>query len=144
MQISRGNNSRTLRINNAKFSGNCFYMNTNLYWDFQICISVPLTKQQNSLYHALSWSDSRLSSWWRFSLEVPLVVPVIAREALYWNDCNFWWKAELYTLSCIRWWSRWGFTYKQFRGSRQIFEDLRNRRTVLLTCLQDRRNWRDK
>ena len=26
----------------AKFSGYCFYMNTNIYGDFQICISVPL------------------------------------------------------------------------------------------------------
>ena len=37
------NNSRILRIKNAKFSGCCFYMNTNIYWDFQICISVPLS-----------------------------------------------------------------------------------------------------
>ena len=33
---------RILRIKNAKFSGYCFYRNTNVYWDFQICISVPL------------------------------------------------------------------------------------------------------
>ena len=30
------NNSRILRIKNAKFSGYCFYMNTNIYEDFQI------------------------------------------------------------------------------------------------------------
>ena len=29
-------------IQNAKFSGYYFYMNTNLWRDFQICISVPL------------------------------------------------------------------------------------------------------
>ena len=30
-------------IKNANFSGYCFYMNTNIWVDFQICISVPLT-----------------------------------------------------------------------------------------------------
>ena len=33
---------RILRIKNAKFPGYCFYINTNIYGDFQICISVPL------------------------------------------------------------------------------------------------------
>ena len=36
------NNSIILRIRNAKFSGYCFYMNTNIKRDFQICFSVPL------------------------------------------------------------------------------------------------------
>ena len=31
-----------LRIKNPKFSGYCFYVNTNIQWDFQICVSVPL------------------------------------------------------------------------------------------------------
>ena len=30
LQISRANNSRSLRIQNAKFSGYCLYMNTNI------------------------------------------------------------------------------------------------------------------
>ena len=38
---SRANNLRTLRIKNMKFSGYCFCMNTNIYGDFNICISVP-------------------------------------------------------------------------------------------------------
>ena len=37
-----GYNSRILRIKNAKFSGYCFYINTNMLGDFQICIRVPL------------------------------------------------------------------------------------------------------
>ena len=37
------NNSRTLRIKNAQFSGYYFYINTNIKGDFKICISVPLT-----------------------------------------------------------------------------------------------------
>ena len=45
LQTSRTNNSRILRITNAKFSGYCFYMNTNIYRDFQICIWVPLNKE---------------------------------------------------------------------------------------------------
>ena len=43
LQTSRASNSRILKIKNAKYSGYCFYMNTNIYRDFQICISVPLT-----------------------------------------------------------------------------------------------------
>ena len=35
-------NSIIPRIKNAKFSGYCFYLNTNLYGDLQICINVPL------------------------------------------------------------------------------------------------------
>ena len=36
------NNSITLWIKNANFSGYYFYENTKIYGDFQICISVPL------------------------------------------------------------------------------------------------------
>ena len=38
------NNSRILTIKNANFSGLFFYMNLNIQEDFQICISVPLSK----------------------------------------------------------------------------------------------------
>ena len=31
-----------------KFSGYCFYINTNLWGDFQICISVPLIEEYKS------------------------------------------------------------------------------------------------
>ena len=37
------NNSIILSIQNAKFSG-YFYMNTDIWRDFQICISVPLNE----------------------------------------------------------------------------------------------------
>ena len=42
VQTSRADNSRILTIKIAKFSGYNFYMNTNIYGNFQICISVPL------------------------------------------------------------------------------------------------------
>ena len=42
MQILRVNNSRILTIKNAKFSGYYFYMNRNIWRDFQFCISLPL------------------------------------------------------------------------------------------------------
>ena len=42
LQTSRANNSIILRIKSAKFSGHCFYMNTNINRDFQVCINVPL------------------------------------------------------------------------------------------------------
>ena len=34
-------------IENAKFSGHCFYMKTNIEKDFRICISVPLNMFKN-------------------------------------------------------------------------------------------------
>ena len=34
-------------IENAKFSGHCFYMKANIEEDFQICISVPLNMFKN-------------------------------------------------------------------------------------------------
>ena len=40
---------RILRIKNAKLSRYCFYTNTNIYGDFQICISVPLSCNANNL-----------------------------------------------------------------------------------------------
>ena len=43
LRISRENNWRILRSENAKFSWYCFYMNTNIQGDLQICISVPLS-----------------------------------------------------------------------------------------------------
>ena len=43
LQTSRASNSRILRIKKVKSSGYCFYLNTNIYIYFQICISVPLT-----------------------------------------------------------------------------------------------------
>ena len=42
IQTSRVNNSRVLRIQNAKFSGYCFHMYTIIQAAFQICMSVPL------------------------------------------------------------------------------------------------------
>ena len=43
------NNSGILRIQNAKFSGYHFYMNTNIWRDFQIWISVPLISSLEEL-----------------------------------------------------------------------------------------------
>ena len=43
----RGNNSRILRIRNARFSGYCFHVMTNIQVDSQICISVSLISELN-------------------------------------------------------------------------------------------------
>ena len=43
----RGNNSRILRIRNARFSGYCFHIITNIQVDSQICISVSLISELN-------------------------------------------------------------------------------------------------
>ena len=53
LQTSRASNSRILKIKNAKFSGYCFYIKTNIYGDFQICVSVPL----NVSFSALPLAD---------------------------------------------------------------------------------------
>ena len=47
--FSRENNQTILKIKNAKFSWYCFYMNANIYGDFQICISVPLSYSSDSV-----------------------------------------------------------------------------------------------
>ena len=47
-------------IENAKFSGYCFYMNTNIQGDFKICISVALRttdshfRDQGEVRHSIS------------------------------------------------------------------------------------------
>ena len=38
----RVSNPRIITIKNVKLSGHYFYMNLNIWGDFQICISVPL------------------------------------------------------------------------------------------------------
>ena len=58
LQTSRANNSRIVRIKNAKFSGYCFYMNKNIHGDFQICISVPLMQDSEFHKRRLQWSWS--------------------------------------------------------------------------------------
>ena len=40
------NNSRTVTLKNAKFSGHYFYTNSNILGDFQICISLPLNQRR--------------------------------------------------------------------------------------------------
>ena len=40
-------NTRIPRTKNAKLSEHYFYLNTNIYGDFQICISVPLNMQND-------------------------------------------------------------------------------------------------
>ena len=46
IQTLQANNSRILKIQNAKFSGYYVYMNTNIWRDFQICISAPVRQRQ--------------------------------------------------------------------------------------------------
>ena len=54
IQTSQVNKAGNLRIKIEKFSENCFYMNPNIYSNFQICINVTLTR------HLLSITDSLL------------------------------------------------------------------------------------
>ena len=50
LQTSLANNSRILRIKYAKFPGYCFYMNKNIYGDFQIRISIHLRDRKETCF----------------------------------------------------------------------------------------------
>ena len=55
IQTLRVNNSWILRILNAKFSGYYFYMNINIWRDFQICISVSLIFVTLFFHYLANW-----------------------------------------------------------------------------------------
>ena len=60
MKNLRANNSRALRIKNAKFSEYRFHMNTNMLRDFQICISVHLINYLKQNVIAKIWATRTL------------------------------------------------------------------------------------
>ena len=106
-------------------------------------MSVLYGWNQSSLYHLLRLSDSRQSPWWVFSLEVPLIITVIARKALFWNySCQ---KATLYACSSIiSPWSRWCLTNNS-KALGKTLGNFRNRPTVyLLIYKTDKTDWRNK
>ena len=53
----RANISRIFRDKNAKFSGYCFYINTKIYGDFQICINIPLNISRPIYFKKISAQD---------------------------------------------------------------------------------------
>ena len=61
IQTLRVINSRILMIQNVKCSGYQFYKNTNIWKNFQICISVPLSSDFN-LFQRIAILDSKLST----------------------------------------------------------------------------------
>ena len=63
--------SRILRNKNAKFSGYCFYLKANIYWDFEICISVPL-----------KWIMSNINN---YKLIVPIILLIIYIHSFFNN-----------------------------------------------------------
>ena len=60
-----------------------------------------LENQHSFLYRLLFSRVSKPSSSHSFSLDVPLIAPVIANVALYWIECSFWWNDALYACSYI-------------------------------------------
>ena len=62
IQVFWVNNSRILRIKNAKLSGYSFHMNPNIQWNFQICIIVPLNFSGKAKYNE---EMSNNESLWR-------------------------------------------------------------------------------
>ena len=93
------------------------------------CFPVKIWKFLRTLF--LQYTSGRL---------LLLMVPLINREALYGNDCYFWWKTKLYVWSCIiiSSWSRWGIT-NNIEVLGKTFRNFCNRATLSLTRLQDRR-----
>ena len=62
IQVFWVNNSRILRIKNAKLSGYSFHTNPNIQWNFQICIIVPLNFSGKAKYNE---EMSNIESLWR-------------------------------------------------------------------------------
>ena len=62
IQVFWVNNSRILRIKNAKLSGYSFHMNPNIQWNFQTCIIVPLNFSGKAKYNE---EMSNNESLWR-------------------------------------------------------------------------------
>ena len=78
IQTLRANNSRILSIQNAKFSGYHFSINTDIWRDFQICISVPLriweiTVFQDSVIILMHWDYGNLWVKTRVSYEIMIM-----------------------------------------------------------------------
>ena len=65
LQTLRVNNSRILRIKNAKFLGYCFYMGTNIKGDLQICMSVFLIFVLSCTCKNSMWLSNLDGSLWR-------------------------------------------------------------------------------
>ena len=62
------NNSRILRIQNVKFSGYYFYVNTNIQRDFEICISVPLNHTISEKIPKKRFEDIKLTTDGSYSM----------------------------------------------------------------------------
>ena len=68
------NSSRILKIQKAKFSGHHFYRSTNIWRDFQICISVPLRVLWDLRYLFIKWDQVRRKLWiWSHLLKKSLM-----------------------------------------------------------------------
>ena len=58
-----------------------------------------LKKQHSFLYHLLFTNVFKTSSSYSFSLDVPLIAPIIVNAALYWMQSRFWCNEALYAWS---------------------------------------------
>ena len=67
---------------NAKLSGSCFYMNTNIKRDFQICISVPLINHETSRTVSATVKVSHLYKYIFLSCETPVDSSSLFNSAL--------------------------------------------------------------
>ena len=58
-----------------------------------------LKKHHSFLYHLLFSRVSKPSPTYSFPLDVSLIAPAIANDALYWIESSFWWNEALYAWS---------------------------------------------
>ena len=58
----------------------------------KLIIFIDFGEEKSFLNQRRSWRDSKPNFWKSFSLGVPLIASVIARQALYWNNSSLWWR----------------------------------------------------
>ena len=89
LQTSQANNSKIFRIQNAKFSGCCFHMNTKTQGDFQICISIPLNQSIGVLKMVFPLTLSNFPSNWSYRISPNRYIYLLATASRAFNSVIF-------------------------------------------------------
>ena len=99
MQTFQVNNSIILRIENTKSWRCCFHINPNIWWNFQICISVTLRTflfHRNIMLHSLdtqfflfliaAWTSEYVRSWQVLTHERRSIFEI---EYIFWTKTSY-------------------------------------------------------
>ena len=112
IQTLRVNNSRILEIKNAKFLGYYFHINLNIFWDFQIYISVPLNimseyiprvhvKANLVTWNNKTWFPSGISSSLAGGLNRDIFLNLNRHDSESLNRLNSSWRHEIELSKCF-------------------------------------------